>query len=68
MLLDKGKAQTKYKKNDITGRITDGIEGKAAPIWGFSYHSIVTQPIKDKRLAVVNKVIFSSFEVRKSAA
>ena len=32
MLLDKGKAQTKYKKNDITGRITDGIEGKAAPI------------------------------------
>ena len=63
MLLDKGRAQTKYKKNDTTWYMTDGIEVKTALIRGLIYHSVVTLPIKVKRLTVVNGVIFSNFEV-----
>ena len=68
MLLDKGKAQTKYKKNDTTDEEQTRIELKTASVRSLSCHNVTTRSIKVKRLPVVNISIFSSFKVKKSAA
>ena len=58
MLLDKGKAQTKYKKKADICWLTDQIEEENTLIQSVSVRSVTTRLIKVKRLAVVNRSIF----------
>ena len=66
MLLDKGKVQTKYIKRNLTSidwHLADRIEVETTLIQSVSFCSVTTRLIKVKYLAVVNRVIFSTFEV-----